>query len=55
MSGPACDECASNYYGDTCDLECKCVNGTCFDGRRGTGACSCDPGKLEQFSSLYVV
>ncbi|XP_013385273.1 stabilin-2-like isoform X1 [Lingula anatina] len=48
FSGPTCSNCAPGYYGRLCE-ECPggarepCSgHGTCFDGRNGTGHCTCD-------------
>lgn len=40
FDGEDCDECAPGHFGESC-APCACVNGTCDDGRTGTG-CSCD-------------
>lgn len=37
-------ECDAGFYGSDCEGECGCVNGSCDDGRQGTGACTCDEG-----------
>lgn len=37
---PACPE---GTYGAACANECDCEDGTCDDGRDGTGACACEP------------
>ena len=40
----ACEApCPPGRYGADCAGICNCVNGECNDGRRGTGACSCEP------------
>lgn len=41
FAGSSCDACAANRFGESC-APCPCVNGTCDDGRTGSGACSCD-------------
>ncbi len=37
------DNCEKNYYGPDCE-PCLCVDGTCDDGKKGTGACTCSEG-----------
>ena len=38
-----CSGCAEGYYGSSC-LLCECVNGTCDEGKSGSGLCTCEPG-----------
>lgn len=33
--------CAANQYGANCENTCDCENGSCDDGKTGTGACYC--------------
>jgi hypothetical protein len=41
-AGLACDTCASNYYGPSCQkCECDPTTSVCFDGIEGTGKCGC--------------
>jgi hypothetical protein len=43
-AGKKCTECAPKFWGPTC-APCTCgVNGTCVDGKTGTGVCVCDTG-----------
>ena len=37
------DDCLAAFFGPSC-LPCSCVSGTCDDGYRGSGACTCDVG-----------
>uniref|UniRef100_A0A8C5G7P9 Multiple epidermal growth factor-like domains protein 10 n=2 Tax=Gouania willdenowi TaxID=441366 RepID=A0A8C5G7P9_GOUWI len=42
FSGPFCDDpCPDGFYGESCELTCRCVNGACHT---ETGACSCAAG-----------
>jgi hypothetical protein len=38
----ACDK-PTPHWGPRCENPCDCVNGTCVDGKNGTGACICAP------------
>eukprot|EP01133_Synstelium_polycarpum_P001144 gene1144-1309_t len=54
-TGPDCDQCAPGYYGPTCIIVPKCVNGTSSSGIWGDGKCLCNPGFTGPACDISVV